>query len=106
MRLRRFRHVLFCLFSICMLSACVNTKKAIYFNGINDTIIINKIVETAPIIQKSDLLNITVTSLNPEASAIFNLSNNMPMPSASLNTAAGLPSTSIPGATQVNQVLG
>jgi polysaccharide export outer membrane protein len=106
MRLWRLRHVLFCSFLICTQIACVNTKKAIYFNGINDTVLINKTAALVPVIQKSDLLNITVTSLNPEASAIFNSTNNAPMPVASLNTAAGIPASSVPGATQVNQVMG
>lgn len=106
MRLWRFRHVLCYSFLICTQFACLNTKKAIYFNGIDDTVIINKTAGVAPVIQKSDLLNITVTSLNPEASALFNMTNNVPMPSASLNTAAGLAPASMPGATQINQVLG
>lgn len=56
-------------------TSCTNTKKATYFseqkNGSFNAPAIPKLV-----IQNNDLLNITVSSLNPEASAIFNQPNN------------------------------
>ncbi len=64
--------VLFLLF----LSSCVNTKKIVYFNSIDDTVLTQRgTASLEPVIRKSDLLNITVSSLNPEASAIFNTPN-------------------------------
>jgi polysaccharide export outer membrane protein len=55
--------------------SCVNTKKAVYFsdqrNGSFDAPAVPKLV-----IQTNDLLNISVSSLNPEASAVFNQPNN------------------------------
>lgn len=57
------------------LTACVNTNQAIYFNNINDTEFQNKVEQLEPIIQPNDLLNITVSSLNPAASELFNVSN-------------------------------
>lgn len=66
------------LFAIAYLAAglcitgCIDTKQATYFNGVNDGTI-PKAVLTEPKIQKNDLLSIVVTSLNPEATAIFNL---------------------------------
>jgi polysaccharide export outer membrane protein len=60
----------------CALFSCVNTKKAVYFNDLTESSISSKIVNEEPIIQKKDLLSITVSSLNPEASQIFNSSNN------------------------------
>lgn len=55
------------------LSSCVNTKKATYFNNIADSKIDSgpKIPEV--LIQKNDILNISVSSLNAEASKIFNM---------------------------------
>lgn len=56
-------------------SSCVNTKKAVYFsdqkNGSFNSPAIPPLV-----IQNNDLLSISVSSLNPEASAIFNQPNN------------------------------
>jgi polysaccharide biosynthesis/export protein len=57
------------------LSACVNTSEAIYFNNLKDTEFRSKFEQLEPIIQPNDLLNITVSSLNPAASEIFNVSN-------------------------------
>jgi polysaccharide biosynthesis/export protein len=57
-------------------ASCVSTKKAIYFDNIQDAEIITKVDDLEPIIQKNDILSITVNSLNPEASQIFNLPNN------------------------------
>lgn len=105
MRLWRFKGILFFLFLICTQVACVNSKKAVYFNGIHDTVFVNKGADLTPIIQKSDLLNITVNSLNPEASMIFN-TPNAAAPSTSLNTALGAATSSIPGSTGQSQVLG
>lgn len=68
-------------------SSCINTKKSTYFNDAQDANIIASIADTiSPFIQKNDILNVTVTSLNAEASAIFNLSNNT---SSSTVTTAG-----------------
>lgn len=56
-------------------TSCVNQQKALYFVGQNDgsfnTTAVPKLV-----IQNNDLLSISVSSLNPEASAIFNQPNN------------------------------
>jgi polysaccharide biosynthesis/export protein len=60
----------------CALFSCVNTKNAVYFSDLTESSISSKIVNDEPIIQKKDLLSITVSSLNPEASQIFNSSNN------------------------------
>jgi polysaccharide export outer membrane protein len=57
--------------------SCTNTKKAVYFsdqkNGSFEAPAIPKLV-----IQNNDLLSISVSSLNPEASAVFNQPNNPP----------------------------
>lgn len=57
------------------LTSCVSTKNAVYFNNVNDTTV--KTVNTAfePLIQKNDILQITVSSLNPQEAVIYNLPN-------------------------------
>ncbi|HYE53879.1 MAG TPA: polysaccharide biosynthesis/export family protein [Chitinophagaceae bacterium] len=56
-----------------MLASCSNSRKIAYFNNQQDTTLASVTVPEA-IIQKNDLLGITVSSLNPQASAIFNTS--------------------------------
>jgi polysaccharide export outer membrane protein len=56
-------------------TSCINTRKAVYFNNIGDGSITNNFQDYEPVIQKNDLLSISVTSLNPEASVIFNAPN-------------------------------
>ncbi len=55
-----------------MITGCVDTKNVTYFNTVNEATISSKISVPESIIQKNDLLNITVSSLNPAATAIFN----------------------------------
>lgn len=72
LQLRFYILLLFIAFS----TACVNTKNAAYFYGINDTTIRSayaKIPE--PVIYQNDILTITVSSPNPEADLIFNAPN-------------------------------
>ena len=57
--------------------SCVNTKKTTYFYNASDTTILSRAEDTSsPVIQKNDILSVFITSLNSEASAIFNLNNN------------------------------
>jgi polysaccharide export outer membrane protein len=56
--------------------SCVSTKKAIYFYNVQDTIFYHPEAETDAVIQKNSILSIAISSLNPEASAIFNTTNN------------------------------
>jgi polysaccharide export outer membrane protein len=59
---------------IFLMSGCVNTRKATYFNGINDGTLSANTPIPASMIQRNDLLSITITSLSPEASSFFNTS--------------------------------
>jgi polysaccharide export outer membrane protein len=68
-------------FIILILTACVNTKKATYFNNIKEADYADVEVEAA--IQKNDLLSIIVTSLNPEATEVFNKPNQSVIASTS-----------------------
>ncbi len=60
-------------FFVFMGSSCLDTKKAVYFNNIGDTTLRTTVPDLESVIQKSDLLSIAVTSLNPEASLVFNM---------------------------------
>ena len=60
---------------ILFMASCVNSRKAIYFNNIQDTTVNNSLTNVDPVIQTNDLLNISVTSLNPEATMVFNTPN-------------------------------
>lgn len=56
-------------------ASCTSSKKIVYFNNIQDTVLTQQPYDLEPIIQKSDLLNITVSSVNPEANIFFNTPN-------------------------------
>ncbi|HVU55268.1 MAG TPA: polysaccharide biosynthesis/export family protein, partial [Puia sp.] len=74
-------------FSGFTLTSCYNSRKAVYFNNIQDTTLTNTLTNAEPVIQPNDLLNITVTSLNPEASMVFNTPNiTMPVTATSTGT--------------------
>jgi polysaccharide biosynthesis/export protein len=73
--------------------SCASTKKAIYFDidkDVTEQIQFNK---PEAVFQKNDLLSITVSSLSPEASQIFNLPN----------VVAGSGSNSVPGGYLINE---
>lgn len=74
---------------ICVLpcTSCVNTKGVTYFNNIGDTVLTASEDGLEPVIQKGDLLSISVSSLSPEVTAIFNAPNSMV--GSSLSQAAG-----------------
>jgi polysaccharide export outer membrane protein len=75
---RKFRsliHPLLTLSIFISLSSCVNIRKATYFNGQEDAVLTASETAVESVIQKNDLLDISVTSLNPAASALFNASN-------------------------------
>jgi polysaccharide export outer membrane protein len=55
-----------------VLTSCVSTKKVVFFPDVKDGNLPSNTPFPESIIQKSDILSITVSSLNPEASAIFN----------------------------------
>ena len=58
------------------LPGCSDTKKLVYFDNIQDQVIKGGTMSGEPHIQKNDILSITVSSLNAEASAPFNAPNN------------------------------
>ncbi len=56
--------------------SCVSTRKATYFNGVADTTVLARTPVPRTQIQKNDLLSISVSSLNPESTQIFNTANS------------------------------
>ena len=56
-----------------LLASCTNTKLVSYFNGVPDGTLPGKTVLPEVQIQRNDLLYITVSSLNADASALFNM---------------------------------
>jgi polysaccharide biosynthesis/export protein len=56
-------------------ASCGDTKKVTYFNNLEDTTLISSTIIVEPAIQINDILNISVSSMNPDASSIFNTPN-------------------------------
>ena len=56
------------------LHSCVNTRSATYFDNIQNEDILIKLDSLEPIIKKNDLLSITISSPNPAATQVFNVS--------------------------------
>lgn len=55
--------------------SCINPRNATYFNNLKDSEIAVQVQNLEPVIQKNDLLSISVSSLNADASKIFNAPN-------------------------------
>ena len=70
---------------VIFLSSCMSTKKAVYFNELEDSELPIVVAELEPIIKANDILSISVSSLNPEASNVFNVPN-LPAAAATVNT--------------------
>ena len=60
---------------VILISSCTNTKKFIYFNNVQDTVYSSNFNTSAYLIKPNDILSISISSLNNEASAIFNPDN-------------------------------
>ncbi len=72
-------NVLLLLSGILFLQSCGDTRKLTYFNNVKDTLISapgrDANIPTETVIQVDDILSITVSSANPEASIAFNSPN-------------------------------
>ena len=53
-------------------TSCSTSRKAVYFNNFQDSVFNSSTIDQEPVIQKNDLLNISISSLNPKATEIFN----------------------------------
>lgn len=60
--------------TLCTFFSCTNVKKVIYLPNVKDGAVPSNAVPES-VIQKNDILSINVSSLNPEATAIFNSPN-------------------------------
>ena len=67
-------------------TSCLETKNISYFNNAVDTTYAENIEDREIIIEPNDILSISIGSLNAEASAVFNTSNNYVI---SASTASG-----------------
>ncbi len=67
----------FCLLiAVTTFASCLNTKSISYFNEAKEAVYFSDRLQNQELIQKNDILDITITSLNTEASAVFNTNNN------------------------------
>jgi len=64
------------LFSL-LTASCESNKRLVYFNQQKDTSFNLVSTNFEPLIQKGDLLNIAVNSLDPASSIIFNSQNSL-----------------------------
>ena len=72
--------ILLCVFIILQIMfldmSCVSARKTVYFYNVQDATYYPTGEENDAVIQKNDILSISISSLNPEASAIFNTPND------------------------------
>lgn len=70
-----FSSAFLCCLCTLLLSSCANTKQVTYFNNLVDTLLPASADAFDPVIQKGDLLSISVSSLNSEVTTVFNVAN-------------------------------
>ena len=80
----RFNLTILIVLAFCMVS-CVSSQKIAYFNGVTDSTVIASQGSLEPIIQKKDILSISVSSLSSDATVIFN-TPNLPITSNAANS--------------------
>jgi polysaccharide export outer membrane protein len=66
-------------------SSCISTRESTYFNNAADTIYVQPSADLETLIRNNDILSISISSLSPEASAIFNATNNFAISSSSVS---------------------
>jgi len=71
--------------------SCISSRKTVYFYDVKDTTFLQRSPDLQTPIHENDILSISISSLNPEASAIFNTPNNFV---SRFTTAAGSQSES------------
>ena len=62
--------------TLATVSSCGNSRNVTYFPGVKDGSIQSNTPFPESVIQKSDILSITISSLNPDAAIIFNTPNS------------------------------
>lgn len=85
----KFKNALLIIASIflfeCLVSSCANVRNTEYFAEQQDAVIQSKNLAPPSLIQANDILSITVSSLNPGATLIFNTPNNSSNSSSTSN---------------------
>ena len=61
---------------VCLDMSCVSARKTVYFYNVKDTTFLQRGTEIQTPIHENDILSISISSLNPEASAVFNTPND------------------------------
>jgi polysaccharide export outer membrane protein len=79
----RVANIIIALSVILITVSCGDIKKLQYLQGQLDTVALSKIQYVEPVIQKGDILSITVYSDNSLASSLYNQSSTTPTPSNS-----------------------
>ena len=79
----------FCILFAVFLTSCINTKRIAYFNDVKDSSLIASKSGLEPVIQKKDILSISVSSLSKDATVLFNMPNLPITP----NTSVDMPQT-------------
>lgn len=77
-------YLLFSFFLSFVLASCSTTRKVAYFSDVQDSLRIISKTGLEPVIQKKDILSITVSSLSNEATLIFNTPNLPITPSTTI----------------------
>lgn len=85
MILKKIRSLFFLFCAVALFSSCTNSRKIAYFSDVKDSTLIASKGGLEPVIQKKDILSISVSSLSPEATVLFNMPNLPVTPGASAN---------------------
>jgi polysaccharide export outer membrane protein len=88
---KTFPYLFFAGLLLIAFSSCISTKKVAYFENVADSALVASKSGLEPVIQKKDILSISVSSLSNEAAIIFNAPNLPITPSAS--AAPNMPQT-------------
>ncbi len=72
----KFQNCFYLLLAVLSLTSCANIKKATYFNDIPNSKFKSNLENLEPVFRPNDLLSISVSSLNPEATKSFNPVNS------------------------------
>lgn len=73
---QKYSIYLLSLLFICAVTSCISTKNVSYISNAADSVYEKNNINNDILIQKNDILSISINSLNPDASAIFNTINN------------------------------
>ena len=72
--------ILLCVFIIIQIvfldMSCISARKTVYFYDVKDTTFLQRGTAIQTPIHENDILSISITSLNPEATAVFNRPND------------------------------